>query len=161
MKLETEINRQDYMDFNKFHYYKTSLKKTNYTFFIGFAVFQLFLNRHGFDMFATIIATIVGLIFLYYAMNYNFTNTKKIPMDDGAILGKSDIELTDESLIMKNKNSFSNYDWAAIKSIENGKTALYLYLDTNMAIIIPKRHFKNELEEDDFTDFVEARITVG
>lgn len=51
--------------------------------------------------------------------------------------------------------------WSLIKSIENGKTAIYLYLDTNMGIIIPKRYFSNNAEQQLFLELVNGKINTA
>jgi hypothetical protein len=158
MKLSFEINRQDYADFNKFHFIKTRLIRTLLTGGLTIIVLQMVLNKDEFDLNATIISSLVcGLI--YFVIYYrSLSNTSKIPADNGTILGHRDLEFNDAEIICKTKDTNSSSGWTTAKELAIGKKALYLYIDTNMAVIIPKRVFTSDDELTDFIKFVSTKV---
>ncbi len=161
MTLEIDINRQDYSDFNKYHFVKTRLTRTIITGILTIVILEWFLNKDTFDMTATVISAIVcGLVYVFVIVR-QLQNTKNIPKDDGTILGKKTFQFNDNEIICKATDSTTDLKWTTIKSIDNGKSAYYLYLDSNMAIIVPKRHFKTDIEQTKFVDLVKTKINAA
>ena len=158
MTLQIEINRQDYSDFNKFNFVKTSLVKTIVVGLAACLLLQIFLNKERFHLFASIVSFLASIMAYSGLVYLQLIRTKKIPKDGGTTLGKRDMEFTNETIICKTKHSVSSSNWTAVRSLEKGKSAVYLYVDSNMAYIIPKRYFKNEQEQEDFIKFAETKI---
>lgn len=158
MKLSFEINREDYADFNKFHFLKTRLKRTILTGTITILALQLILNKDDFNLTATTISTLVCII-LYFLIYYVFlNNTKNIPSDNGTILGQRDMEFADNEIRCKTDTSNTTSAWTTIKTLEKGRNSFYLYVDTNMAYIIPKRIFSSIDQQDKFEGFIMDKI---
>lgn len=161
MTIEIDINRQDYSDFNKHHFVKTRLTRTIITGVLTIVILEWFLNKGTFDMTATVIsATVCGLVYVFLIFR-QLQNTKNIPKDDGTILGKKSLQFNDNEIICKAIDSTTDLKWTTVKSIDDGKSAFYLYLDTNMAIIVPKRHFTNDKEQKQFVDLVKTKINAA
>jgi len=102
---------------------------------------------------AIFIVAYIGLIY------YRLSNTKKTPQTRGIILGYKEYEFTNDEIICKTEDSVTNLKWNSTQKIEQSKTAFYLYVDTNMALIIPKRYFETEAQQQDFSSFVTTKIT--
>src|SRR5260221_1792076 len=117
MKLEIEINRQDYSDFNIFHFYKTRLVRSIIICSVVIIILQSILNKDKVNIPATVFSSIVAIIVYFAMIYYSLTNTKKIPKDDGAILGKRELEFTNDTIICREKYSISNSNWTTIKSL--------------------------------------------
>ena len=158
MKLTIDISRQDYADFNKFHFLKTKLKRTVITGVLTVIILQLFLNREQFDLTATTISSVVCVVVYFFAINRSLNKTKSIPNNDGAILGKKEMEFAEDKIIYKTSNSEGSSAWTTIKKLEENSKAFYLYMDTNMAILVPKRVFKDKSEEETFKILVRQKI---
>lgn len=154
MKLTIDISRQDYADFNRFHFFKTKLKKTVITGALTVIIMQLFFNREQFDLTATIITSGVCVLFYVFVINRSLNKTKNIPDNDGTILGQKEIEFAEDKIIYKTANSEGTSDWTAIKKLEESSGAFYLYMDTNMAMLVPKRVFKDKSDEEIFKTLV-------
>lgn len=161
MKLTFVISRQDYADFNKFHFFKTRLKRTVITGLLTVIIMQLFLNREQFNLTATIFSTAVCLAVYVFAINRSLNRTKSIPDNDGTILGRKEIEFTDDRIFYKTANSGGSGAWTTIKKLEEYSKAFYLYMDTNMAMLVPKRVFKDKSEEETFKTFVIQKINTA
>lgn len=158
MKLTIDISRQDYADFNKFHFLKTKLKRTLITGALTVIILQLFLNREQFDLTATIISSVACILVYVFAINRSLNKTKSIPDNDGTILGQKEMEFAEDKIIYKTANSEGSSDWTTIKKLEESSKAFYLYMDTNMAMLVPKRVFKDKSDEEIFKTLIRQKI---
>jgi hypothetical protein len=158
MKLTIDISRQDYVDFNKFHFYKTHLKRTVITGIVTVILMLFILNRRKFDMTLSLVSSIGSMLVYTLAIYWNLNRTKNIPNNDGTILGEKNFEFTEDKIIYKTVNSEGSSSWSSIMKFEESSKAFYLYMDTNMAMPIPKRFFKDKTEEDAFRTLVRQKI---
>ena len=158
MKLLIEITREDYSEFNKFHFIQTKLKKTIIFGLLTVIILQLFLNRDRFDLTATIISTFIAAIFYAFVIIRSLNKTKNIPDNNGAILGEKEIEFTESNISYKTKNSQGTSEWASIKNLKESPKAFYLYMDTNLAMLVPKKVFKDSSEMGEFKELVKRKI---
>ncbi|MBA2613318.1 MAG: YcxB family protein [Bacteroidetes bacterium] len=158
MKLSFDINRQDYADFNKFHFIKTQLKRRIFFGVLTIVALQFFLNKERFDLTATIISSLVCAVVYCFLIYRSLSSTKNIPQDNGTVLGHRDMEFSDINITCKAEKTSTVSDWNAIKKLENGKNYFYLYVDTNMAYIIPKRVFATVNEQDNFEQFILSKV---
>ena len=161
MKLTTDISRQDFFEFNKFVFIKNRLKRTVMIGAISIGVLFFVLN----DMNDTAFSWIAFLIYyilmggIYYLAIYlALLRTKKSPKADGTILGKKELEFTDDKIMYHTEDSEGSYKWTIIKELDESPKTIYLFFDTNMGIIIPKRIFKNEGEMAEFKELVSRKI---
>lgn len=161
MKLTIDISRQDYADFNKFHFFKTKLKRTVITGALTVIILQLFLNREQFNLTATIVSSIVCVLVYVFAISRSLNKTKSIPDNDGTILGQKEMEFAEDKIIYKTANSEGSSDWTTIKKLEESSNAFYLYMDTNMAMLVPKRVFKDKSDEETFKILVRQKINTA
>ncbi|MCC5916615.1 MAG: YcxB family protein [Cryomorphaceae bacterium] len=159
MRLTIDISRQDYADFNKFHFFKTKLKRTVMVGALTIIFLQLFLNREQFDLTLTVISSIVCVIVYVFVIYRGLNKTKSIPNNDGAILGQKEVEFAEDKIIYKTANSEGSSDWTTIKKLEESSKAFYLYMDANMAILVPKKVFKDKADEDAFKTMVRQKMS--
>ena len=81
-------------------------------------------------------AVIVGIIFLIRSIHLvRLGNSFSI---NPSILGKKELELMDEKLIINSKNVKSEISFNTLKRISESKKHYFIYLDKEVAIIIPK-----------------------
>lgn len=161
MKLTIDISRQDYVDFNKFHFIKTKLKRTVITGVLTVFILQVFFNHEQFDLTATIVSSIFCVLVYVFVINMSLNKTKSIPDNDGTILGQKEFEFSEDKIIYKTENSEGSSAWTTIKKLEESSKAFYLYVDTNMAILVPKRVFKDKSDEDAFKTLVNQKINTA
>ncbi len=161
MKLTIDISRQDYADFNKFHFIKTKLKRTVITGVLTVFILQVFFNNEQFDLTATIVSSIFCVLVYVFIINMSLNKTKSIPDNDGTILGQKEFKFSEDKIIYKTENSEGSSAWTTIKKLEESSKAFYLYVDTNMAILVPKRVFKDKSDEDAFKTLVKQKINTA
>lgn len=158
MKLIVDITRQDYVDFNKFHFMKTGFKKTILTYLIALILMELYLNKDGFNLFATLFSSILFILVCWFLTYNRLNKTKKIPIDNGSFLGETEFDFLEDKILYKKYNSEGNVSWSTIKSFNEGKNAFYLYIDSIVAYVIPKRFFLNKEEMIAFQNLVERNL---
>lgn len=158
MTIEIDITREDYSDFNIHHFVKTRLLRTVLTGIATIILMEYLLNRDGFHLIATVVSVFVCIIIYVVLIVTQLQKTSNIPKDGGTILGIKILQFNEDSIICKASDSTTDFKWSLISRIDNGKKAIYLYLETNMAIIIPKRYFSTESEQIEFIEFVNKRI---
>ncbi len=161
MKLTIDISRQDYADYNKFHFVKTKLKRTVITGVLTVFILQVFLNLDQFDLTATIVSSIVSVLVYVFIINMSLNKTKSIPDNDGTILGQKELEFFEDKINYKTVNSEGSNAWTTIKKLEESSKAFYLYMDTNMAMLVPKRFFKDKSDEEAFKTLVRQKINTA
>ena len=163
MRLQVDITRQDFLDFNIHHYKKNQMTSTIVTGTIGLLVVLFLLHRDKTSLdFGVIGITIFVYVISYFLiLKYLLKRSKNIPQEHGALLGVKEFNFGDERIEYADKNSSGQYLWSAITKISESKNALYLFLDSNMAIVIPKRSFRDKGHEEDFKSHVGKRIKLA
>jgi len=161
MKVTIDISRQDYAEFNKFHFFRTKLKKTIIVGILSVIFLQLLLNLEQFELTATIISSVAFVLLYVFGIYRSLNKTRSIPENDGTILGQKTIEFAEDKIAYKTSNSEGSYNWSTIKKLEESSKAFYLYMDTNVAMLVPKRVFKNKLDEEKFKTLVGQKINTA
>ena len=158
MILTIDITREDYADFNKFHFFKTKLKRTIIIGATTLLILQLLIRRDQlnltFSVFSSILFVSIYIFMIYRGLN----KTKNIPAKNGSILGQKVMEFSLDKICYKTTNSEGSSDWTTIKKLEESSKAFYLYMDTNLAMVVPKRVFKDKSEEDAFKSLVVQKV---
>ena len=160
MKLKIEITRLDYLNFNKYFFVKTRLKKTIITGFITILSLQIILNRTEFDLGVTIVSTIASIVVYFFAIYFSILSTESKPKDDSTILGLKEMEFNEDAVLCESSTVSSIVNWSTIKSLEEGRTAFYLFIESNSAFIIPKRYFNSTEQLNEFKNLIQSKIKV-
>ncbi len=163
MRLEIQITRQDYLNFNLYHFKKKSLVRTLLIGLAGLLILQYSLNKEktSLNIATLIISSLLYIAIFTIIMYFNLSKSKSIPKDDGSFLGKKVYEFLDDHIAFNDKDSEGRFQWRAIKSLEENNKAFYLYLDTIMALVIPKRYFIDKTEEQTFRSYVQSKLNVA
>ncbi|TCD11251.1 YcxB family protein [Pedobacter frigidisoli] len=158
MTITIDITRQDYYELNKFHFKQTKLKNTIIIGIVVTTLILFFVNKDGFDITITLLIIIVCSFGIILGINRNLKSTKNLPDEQGSILGERVIQFTDDKISYKMKNAQGINEWDSVKSLKESSTAFYLYLDTAVAIIIPKRYFEDADQIKDFKILVNNNL---
>lgn len=81
------------------------------------------------------------------------------PATDGFILGPRKVSLDDDGLRETSQRHESVFRWQAVRSVELTDQHVFLLVDANGALIVPRRAFPSEVECNQFVD--EARRRSG
>lgn len=161
MKVNVDINRQDYADFCFFVFRKTRLLQTIVYGLAIFFILLFFINRdkHSLSLTNILMALFFFSAIYSFQIYFRLSNSKNYPLENGAFLGRREYDFSEDFISFTSKNSEGKMQWDAIKSIGIGKKAYYLYMDRNMAIVIPKRCFLDKEEVTNFAGFVQKKIS--
>lgn len=163
MEINIDLTRNDYADFNKYYFLKKRLRKSIYlviVFVFGLPFFAK--SEQPFEIITYLISVVIyGFIFgiIYFGGMFLMMNrTKKMPSDNGSILGKKKFTITDEGLIEESESNKNLQKWKGIKSIETNETSVFIFVDNIAAYIIPKRFFKSVDEQQIFIKIIDDKI---
>ena len=163
MKIEIDITRQDYLNFNLYHFRKRNLLRTSIIGLIGLLILQYSINKEkqSVSISGIVISSILYIFIFAVIMYLSLARSKSIPRDNGSFLGKKVYEFSEEYISFSDKDSDGRFQWQAIKSLEEDSKGFYLYLDTMMALLIPKRYFAGKADEKAFRNYVQSKLNVA
>jgi YcxB-like protein len=159
--LNYTISEQEYKDFYYFLGWLSPDKKNerikyyivNYLIFFGVMNIFFIINRVP-PLEATIIIVEVLLAALwYFYLNYRIKRhyhkfgTKVFKDSDKE---NSEMILSESGIFGKSKEAEVHYKWSAFTKKFETANAFYLYISSNMGLVIPKRVFKSVAEKDSF-----------
>lgn len=152
MKIDIDINRTDYWNYNKYMIFNIpKIRNTYIILLIAFPVFiivllSILLNNTitiYFSIFTGFFIGIIADIFWLYLVKRQIM---RFPDNKEGFLGKHTIEITESGVKeLTSVNEGFTY-WKGIKEIRQDKNNIYVIVDTLIAHIIPKRSFSSENE---------------
>jgi len=162
MEIQIDVNRKDYINFNKY-YYKKGLKRRLIIVLIVVIGLPIFMNiGKPFELHELLINMIITTIVfssVFLGIGYiSIRRTGRLPSDKGSILGKKTITVTDEGLISESENSKTIQKWSGIRSIEQNDDMIFIFVDKIAAYIIPKRFFNDQIHIDSFLKKLDEKI---
>lgn len=165
MEINVDITRNDYADFNLYYFYKKAIWKRVKIVIVAAISIPLILNiGNPFHLGIYLISVLLtGLIFaaIYLGLGlYAIKRTGKIPLEGGSVLGKRKFIISDEGLIEEGENNRNLQKWVGIKSVEENKNSVFIFVDKMAAYIIPKRFFLNEEQINEFKSLIGVKINV-
>lgn len=156
MKIDIDINKNDYWICNKYMVFNTpKIRNTYIILLIAFPVFMIvllsiLLNNTitiYFSIFTGFLIGIIADIFWIYLVK---RQVMKFPDNKKGLLGKHTIEIIETGVNESTSVNEGFTYWKGIKEINQDKNSIYIILDTLMALIIPKRSFSSENEAIEF-----------
>jgi hypothetical protein len=164
MKIEVNITRKDYGEFNQFYFLKKGIIARNKWLFIILFLFILFLrnirnNLNIVSLVKDIFIDLVLLFIIYKLLIYVVVKiAEKTSIDNGAVVGKRTYTLTEEELIEESNVNRNHQKWSSILSLDENKNLIFLFIDNNVAYIIPKRDIKDKIEEELIKNYIRLKI---
>jgi hypothetical protein len=164
MKIEVNITRKDYGEFNQFYFLKKGIIARNKWLFIILFLFILFLrnirnNLNIVSLVKDIFIDLVLLFIIYKLLIYVVVKiAEKTSIDNGAVVGKRTYTLTEEELIEESNVNRNHQKWSSILSFDENKNLIFLFIDNNVAYIIPKRDIKDKIEEELIKNYIRLKI---
>ena len=163
MEIKTYITRDDFLEFNKFVLMKNRLKRG----FVIASIFILFwliiLNyNQSFNPMTILIELIIFYlgwgIFIFLVYKVSFQRIKKMPDQNGSILGHKTYILQDDGFKEITESSETLTKWNGIKNITETKNYTYVFVDKISAYIIPKRTVDENNEVERFITTLKSKI---
>jgi hypothetical protein len=174
VQIETNISQKDFEAYQ--HYVVAALSSgtapgkqkfsyLNFCFLVIYAAYFVFLlefyggEHQSFDWVTGGTAAFPFLVLIIYFLVVSARQMRSyMPLENGVVLG-SHIYEVGESGIGEQAKSYSSFtEWGAVKSLAVNQDHIYLFLDTMVAHIIPKRSFADQTEENEFVSFANRKI---
>lgn len=164
MEIRVQLTRQDYLEFNKFVFLRSRMKRNIIIALIFTISWIVYLNYNQPFYFLMLLIELVAFslfwaIFILASYWVTLARVKKIPDENGEILGEKTYKFDDEGLKQISVNGESFTRWNAIKSIEVNKNYIFLFVDKIVAYVIPKRVFEDSVEMTSLIDFVKTKTS--
>ena len=163
MEIEVEVTRKDFANFNRYWYFKKKLKSRAWPILIFAFGLPLILNKNvefnlaGYLGTVLVIGVLFGTLFLGIMwLTLGFTGS--VPDKGGSILGLKKFSISEDAFIEDSESNRNEQRWKSIKSIEENKNAVFVFVDNIAAYIIPKRGFKDEEEQNEFLRLMNLNI---
>lgn len=155
MEIKIEFTRNDYLEFNKYYYFKKKFKKSLIIpgfFILLWVVIMNFNESFNPILILTelVIFSLVWAVFMFISYKFSFYRISRIPDEKGEILGEKTYILSEDGLKELTKNGESFIKWIGIKSIEENENYIFIFIDKILAHVIPKRYFSDIQEMQKF-----------
>jgi Mn2+/Fe2+ NRAMP family transporter len=149
------LNREDIWQFTRYVYW--SLPRYRRNIYLAVAVVPIVVFMIGRVMEPNLVLNVaVALLVGILVPPLIYWNTKrevmKLPSGKPGLLGEHTITIAPEGLREKTVVNESSHSWEGIHAIVDDKQHIYVFIDTHMAHIIPKRAFSGENEAQVFLD---------
>ena len=101
--------------------------------------------------FPSLMAGLFGGVF--WLLIFSKLQTRKTgPADDGCILGPHTVSVTAEGISEQSSKQMALTRWLAVRDIQTVREHVFVMIDRNCGIIIPRRAFASAAEQDLFLD---------
>lgn len=163
MKIDYQLNKQDYIDFNMNYMSNSKTVKSlfiaqRYVVPIIFLLIPFIMIRVknitlGYWVNIFLVCYILWVIF--YPKYFKWTTSKRMVkmLDEGDntdMLGKRSLTLSEEGVIDCSTLSESKTAWSAIEKITQTQKHIFIFISSVSAYILPVRVFKNDNEKNKF-----------
>jgi hypothetical protein len=165
MQLDVLLNSKDFNKYTasaiKFWSKKKKRKFNQVDVFLYaglFFVLLFFLLRN--DLSLNWIDFITGYVAGTILLLMVFNEQKKIlePKENGFVFGPTVYEFTDEGIKIKKDNNESFTRWDTVEKVFDAKEYFYIFIDHNLAYIIPKRTFRSSEKMSEFVSILNQFI---
>ncbi|OCT13349.1 hypothetical protein A8709_03610 [Paenibacillus pectinilyticus] len=153
MEITVNITRSDYWKYNKYALFNIPKLRNRFIItnislpFIVIILLLLFKLPLVFSLCWGVFGGGLACIFSYLSMK---KRVMSIPESKEGILGERRVEINEIGIHQLSSVSQSSYKWSGVRSINQNDEYIYIFVDTIMAYIIPKRSFVTEKESLEF-----------
>ena len=150
MDLTYDISREDYWEFNKFYLTRSRHLRLRIGFTALIVASTCFLLLTLFEAtpfkFAVVWACITGMLYVPFAYWNCKRTVMRIPSKGGTMLGEHHLKIGSDGVFGKSKAGEGLIRWSGVMDIIETKKYVFMFMDTTVAIIVPKRVFANSAD---------------
>ncbi len=158
-EFDSKMTKEDYIEFNMFHYEnsKTIMKSILLERVVGPIIFMLFTVVTGkLDdiIYMTVFITLSVLWFaflpkyMWYIMKKR-TNKLIEENKEGDLFSEKHIIIDDLGIHYESKSSSGTYNWNSVIKVCDTEKALYIYVSSIQAVVIPKRLVADQINVEE------------
>lgn len=159
MKFQYQLTRKDLGQYNTYYYWKnkTASAILGAIIMAGIA-FMLISIRKKLHVEAAVVCMVIGILIYFLLLHLQLKKYGDYFKENGPMLTRKEVELTEQYYISTDMFGEARIKWCAFSKMETGKHAVYLFMESPMAIIIPKATFETEVRLAEFANYVNERI---
>ncbi len=166
MEFTYQATLDDLIDFNIFQFIKNG-KYNKLKMFFGFTIpIVLFISLYfvlGFNILAISIPLVLSItvlvLFKKVISNIISNNIKKIfkEKEENTFVGTRILKFAENSISLDNKKTCAVYTYDEILKVDKSKKYIFIYINAESAIIVPKSVFKNDSELDKVIELIKNK----
>jgi hypothetical protein len=166
MKIEFKNTIEDVQNFSQYHSKnsppikrRTNLSRYGYPILFFIVLIPAIIKQALFNI---VLWLIVSLIWFIILPKLNFLSTKRHIMKEykggknKILLSNRSLELSEQGISVVTEHSESFIKWDAIEKIEKDKKYIFIYVDPQSALIVPRDCFRDEKEANEFLSKLES-----
>ncbi|PAB61076.1 YcxB family protein [Anaeromicrobium sediminis] len=157
MKITYDTTKEDYWNFNKYVKYNNFRTKMTIILAIILVPITIYISLGAItnSKIYSLVCAVISFGIIYYIMVHGTRKRAfKFAEDEGGILGKHTIEVSEEGITEKTYYCSRFHIWNSVKNIEMTEEYIFIFLSEIQAYPIPKRAFKTENEAVKFYNFL-------
>lgn len=171
MNFEYELNKQDYIELNLHNLtYSKPMRRTlfiqRYIHSLSFIIIPFLLFRIT-SISLTFWLVCFGMFYLLWVLSYpklvkHFGSKRMSKMFDAeknkGMLGIHQLLVTEDGLVYRNQLKETKIKYEGIESVAEHKTYIFIYVNTEMALIVPVNIFTDEAQKRAFIEDIKKRV---
>lgn len=150
-EIEFENTIGDLISFNLYHTPRSRPVQMVVVLFALLILRDSYTTGHSLLRNGLVFAQWLGLYFAFMlvytvvsvAMSYKRSHNK-------TVFGSHKLKISDEGIFETTEFSTKNYSWKAVSKIVQNRRLIFIYVQSNMAFLVPKRIFKTHEELKEF-----------
>ncbi|MFO1501858.1 MAG: YcxB family protein [Verrucomicrobiota bacterium] len=164
MTIQTELTRHDWSAFVRYvtqaRAREGKSRRLRWASSLGLGLIVgggLALSGQGFDLLSFFAGVLAGVVWLMILSRLQMRMMG--PSGQGYILGPRQVSLTEEGIGETSSLHQSLFRWSVVRSAAVAPQHVFVLVDRNAAIIVPRRAFASEVEREQFVEEVKRRAT--
>lgn len=146
MELQVDIQKEDFIAFNMFHFRTRKLKRFLF-FSISISIALPFLlSKQELTISDFVFSFIIFNILFFALLFINIFLSKYVPFQKQMPIGPRTYIFRESEIACKTNETYTVLKWIDVQSIELGKKGIYLFVNENAAYIIPFHAFLGDEE---------------
>lgn len=168
LKITVQISEKDYFDFNKDHFKtltkgKLVLYSVAIIFLLAWVYAPLIRNNSSLSDLPLSVVLLPFIFVFIYLLGYFAAKfrIKRAYKSDALINQPYEVIINENGLVVNAYKSNMNRSWEEIYRYNKTKNGFYIYLSEQKSIIIPKRYFENEHQENSLLQLLNKNINAA
>lgn len=155
MEITYTISRDDYWQFRWFYIlHRQAHRRTLVLDFLAGTLLAAAIawRLDASTMVIVISAPLIGALFLVAALQVKRKLVMDLPREGGDILGERFLRVDADGVVERTKTRHTLTQWSGILDVAVNRNYIFIFVDTDHAVIVPKRAFQKPPDAQAFVD---------
>lgn len=175
MQLEYQLTPQEYKDFNYYTSWSAPEKRNARLkyylgslgfYFLFFVVISLISKKNP-TIIGLVVFSVFAILFMFY-LKWRVRRqieryVDKLVKESGEsrIFARSELSITERGIHEKSIDAETSYQWSAVLKRAEAYNCYYLYINSRLALVIPKRVFGSTQEKQEFEKLLLRHLSLS